>query len=309
MRIAFMGTPDFAVPTLDALIAAGHDVAAVYAQPPRPAGRGKALRPSPVQARAEAAGIEVRTPASLRSEEERAAFRALNLDVAVVAAYGLILPQPILDAPRLGCLNVHASLLPRWRGAAPIQRAILAGDTRTGVTIMQMERGLDTGPMLANWPADVNGKTAGELTAELAAIGAELIVSVLARLPNVGARPQPDEGVTYAAKIEKAEARLDFTLQAEEVERHVRAFSPRPGSFFEFGGERIKILKARIVPLTGDAGMVVDDVLSIGTQTYAIWPELVQRAGRAPMSPEELLRGFPIPRYTYLDGYPAPGCE
>src|SRR3954453_16381723 len=196
MRIAFMGTPDFAVPTLEALIRAGHEVAAVYCQPPRPAGRGKAPRPSPVQQAAEAHGIEVRTPITLRDPEAQQAFAALQLDVAVVAAYGLILPAPILEAPRFGCLNVHASLLPRWRGAAPIQRAILAGDEKTGVTIMQMERGLDTGPMLGNWPADVDGKTAGELTAELAGIGADLIVSVLARLPNVGARPQPEHGVT-----------------------------------------------------------------------------------------------------------------
>jgi len=300
MRIAFMGTPDFAVPTLDALIAAGHDVAAVYAQPPRPAGRGKALRPSPVQARAEAAGIAVRTPVSLRSEDEQAAFRALDLDVAVVAAYGLILPQPILDAPRLGCLNVHASLLPRWRGAAPIQRAILAGDTRTGVTIMQMERGLDTGPMLANWPADVDCKTAGELTAELAAIGAELIVSVLARLPNVGARPQPENGVTYASKVEKHEARLDFTRSAAEAERQVRAFNPVPGAFFEYAGERIKMHSAEAVAGAGAPGTVLDDALTIACGEGALQATLVQRAGRGAMAPAELLRGFPIPTGTVL---------
>ncbi|HMC92358.1 MAG TPA: methionyl-tRNA formyltransferase, partial [Allosphingosinicella sp.] len=280
MRIAFMGTPDFAVPTLDALIGAGHDVAAVYAQPPRPAGRGKALRPSAVQARAEAAVIEVRTPVSLRSEEEQAAFRGLNLDIAVVAAYGLILPQPILDAPRLGCLNVHASLLPRWRGAAPIQRAILAGDTRTGVTIMQMERGLDTGPMLANWPAEVDRKTAGELTAELAGIGAELITSVLDRLPNVGARPQPEQGATYAAKMEKHEARLDFSRAAAEAERQVRAFNPVPGAFFEYAGERIKIHSAEVVDGSGAPGAVLDDALTIACGDGALRPISVQRAGR-----------------------------
>ncbi|HEY0313120.1 MAG TPA: methionyl-tRNA formyltransferase [Allosphingosinicella sp.] len=300
MRIAFMGTPDFAVPTLDALIGAGHDVAAVYAQPPRPAGRGKALRPSPVQARAEAAGIEVRTPISLRSEDEQAAFRALALDVALVAAYGLILPQPILDAPRLGCLNVHASLLPRWRGAAPIQRAILAGDTRTGVTIMQMERGLDTGPMLANWPAEVDGKTAGELTAELAGIGAELIVSVLARLPKLGARPQPEHGVTYASKIEKHEARLDFSGSAAEAERQVRAFNPVPGAFFEYAGERIKMHSAEAVAGAGAPGTVLDDALTIACGEGALRPTLVQRAGRGAMAPAELLRGFPIPTGTML---------
>src|SRR3954467_11652579 len=211
MRIAFMGTPDFAVPTLDALIHAGHDVVAVYAQPPRPAGRGKALAPSPVQLRAEAAGIEVRTPVSLRGEAEQAAFADLKLDVAVVAAYGLILTRPILEAPRQGCLNVHASLLPRWRGAAPIQRAILAGDRRTGITIMQMEKGLDTGPMLAAVPTDIGRKTAGELSAELAEIGAALMVEVLQKLYRVGRIRQRDESASYAPKIEKSEARLDFT--------------------------------------------------------------------------------------------------
>src|SRR4051812_1249594 len=192
MRIAFMGTPNFAVPTLNAVLEAGHDVAAVYCQPPRPAGRGKAPRPSPVQQAAEACGIEVRTPLTLRDPAEQEAFAALNVDVAVVAAYGLILPKPILDAPRFGCLNVHGSLLPRWRGAAPGQRAILAGDAKTGITIMQMEKGLDTGPMLAVRETAIDGKTAGELTAELARIGADLMVEVLARLPEAEAVPQPE---------------------------------------------------------------------------------------------------------------------
>src|SRR5688500_8570910 len=217
MRIVFMGTPDFAVPTLDALIAAGHDIAAVYSQPPRRAGRGKALRPSPVQRRAEDAGIQVRTPLSLRDAETQQAFAALKPDVAVVAAYGLILPQPILDVPRHGCLNVHASMLPRWRGAAPIQRAILAGDRRTGVTIMRMERGLDTGPMLAVNPTEIDRKTAGELSAELAGMGGALMATVLDRIPEVGAMPQREAGATYAPKIEKQEARLDFTRTAAEV--------------------------------------------------------------------------------------------
>jgi len=290
-----MGTPDFAVPTLDALLAAGHDVAAVYCQPPRPAGRGKALRPSPVQQRAETAGIPVRTPASLRGEEEQEAFRALGLDLAVVAAYGLILPQPILDAPRDGCLNVHASLLPRWRGAAPIQRAILAGDARTGVTIMRMERGLDTGPMLANWPAEIGRKTAGELTAELAGIGAELMASVLERWPKVGARPQPESGVTYAAKIEKHEARIDFRKSAVEAERQVRAFNPVPGAFFEHAGERLKVHAADAVEASGPPGTVLDDALTVACAEGALRPTSVQRAGRAPMTVQELLRGFPIP--------------
>ncbi|HEY0113707.1 MAG TPA: methionyl-tRNA formyltransferase [Allosphingosinicella sp.] len=295
MRLAFMGTPDFAVPTLDALLAAGHEVAAVYSQPPRPAGRGKALRPSPIQQRAEAAGIEVRTPLSLRDPEAQRAFAALNLDVAVVAAYGLILPQPIFDAPRHGCLNVHASLLPRWRGAAPIQRAILAGDERTGVTIMQMERGLDTGPMLAVRETEVGRKTAGELTAELAGIGGALMVEVLDRLAEIEPIPQPEDGVTYAPKIDKHEARLDFSLTAVEVERRVRAFNPVPGAFFEVRGERIKLLAAEVAGGGAIPGLVLGDRLTISCGGGGtILPRLVQRSGRAPMSTEELLRGFAI---------------
>ena len=295
MRIAFMGTPEFAVPTLDALIAAGHELAAVYSQPPRPAGRGKALAPSPVQRRAEAAGIEIRTPVTLRDPAEQDRFAALGLDVAVVAAYGLILPEPILQAPKRGCLNVHASLLPRWRGAAPIQRAILAGDSRTGVTIMQMERGLDTGPMLAAWPADVDRKTAGELSAELATIGADLMASVLDKIDNVGRMPQREERATYAPKIEKHEARLDFSKSAEEVERQVRAFNPVPGAWFEFGGERIKLLAAEISELSGEPGTVLDHGLAIACGNGSLVPTLIQRAGRAPITPDALLRGFVIP--------------
>jgi methionyl-tRNA formyltransferase len=300
MRIAFMGTPDFAVPTLDALIEAGHDIAAVYCQPPRPAGRGKGLSPSPVQTRAEAAGIEVRTPVSLKGAEEQAAFAALGLDVAVVAAYGLILPEPILAAPWEGCLNVHASLLPRWRGAAPIQRAILAGDTRTGVTIMQMERGLDTGPMIAMMPAEIARKTAGELTAELAVIGARLMVRVLDDIHRAGRIPQTDARATYAPKIEKGEARLDFARPAIEVERQVRAFNPAPGAWFAHENERIKVLAADISELTGEHGTVLDQELTIGCGEGSIAPTLVQRAGRGPMSAAELLRGFPIPAGTIL---------
>jgi methionyl-tRNA formyltransferase len=295
MRIAFMGTPDFAVPTLDALLAAGHDVAAVYAQPPRPAGRGKELAPSPVQVRAEAAGIELRTPVSLKGADEQAAFAALDLDVAVVAAYGLILPEPILEAPRHGCLNVHASLLPRWRGAAPIQRAILAGDRLTGVTIMQMERGLDTGPMLAALPTEIGRKNAGELGAELAGIGAALIVKVLEKLHQTGRIPQADARASYAPKIEKREARLDFAQPAVQVERQVRAFNPAPGAFFEYEGERIKVLAAEISELSGAPGTVLDHGLAIACGEGSIVPTLVQRAGRAPMMPAELLRGFVIP--------------
>ncbi len=299
MRIAFMGTPEFAVPTLDALIAAGHEVAAVYTQPPRPAGRGKAPRPSPVQLRAEAAGLEMRSPLTLRDAEAQAAFAALELDAAVVAAYGLILPKPILEAPRLGCLNVHASLLPRWRGAAPIQRAILAGDERTGVTIMQMEQGLDTGPMLLAHETGTDRKTAGQLTEELAEMGAKMMVETLARLP-VPAAPQPEEGVTLAPKIGKAEARLDFALPAEAVERQVRAFNPMPGAFFEHEGERVKVHAADIGEAEGEPGAVLDDRLTIACGQGSIVPILVQRAGRGVMTSVELLRGFAIAPGTKL---------
>jgi methionyl-tRNA formyltransferase len=296
MRIAFMGTPDFAVPTLDALIGGGHDVAAVYCQPPRPAGRGKGLAPSPVQKRAEEAGIEVRMPASLKGAEEQAAFASLALDAAVVAAYGLILPEPILAAPKLGCFNVHASLLPRWRGAAPIQRAILAGEARTGVTIMQMERGLDTGPMLGAMPAQIDRKTAGALSAELAEIGANLMIRILDLVPwDVGYIPQREERASYAPKIDKAEARLDFTQPAAQVERQVRAFNPAPGAWFDYEGERIKVLAAEISELSGEPGTVLDHGLAIACADGSIVPSLVQRAGRGPMMPAELLRGFAIP--------------
>ena len=301
MRIAFMGTPEFAVPTLDALVAAGHEVAAVYSQPPRPAGRGKALRPSPVQQRAEALGIEVRTPLSLKDPEAQAAFAELNLDVAIVAAYGLILPRPILEAPRRGCLNVHASLLPRWRGAAPIQRAILAGDRMTGVTIMQMEEGLDTGPMLAAMGTKVDRKTAGELTEELARLGAEWMVEVLGQWHRIGPRAQPDHQATYAPKIRKEETRLDFARPAIEVERRVRAFNPTPGAWFEISGERIKLLAAEPVEASGEPGEVLPDKgLTIACGEQALASLLLQRAGRAPMSAPELLRGFPIPPGTKL---------
>jgi len=300
MRIAFMGTPDFAVPSLDALVAAGHEIVAVYCQPPRPAGRGKGLRPSPVQASAEAGGLPVRTPASLRDADMQEEFAALDLDVAVVAAYGLILPPEILAAPRWGCLNVHASLLPRWRGAAPVQRAILAGDRETGVSIMRMEQGLDTGPVLAVRRTGIDRKTAGALTAELAAMGAALMVEVLETLPSRKATPQPAEGVTYAAKIDKAEARLDFTRSAEEAERQVRAFNPQPGAFFELEGERIKLLEADVAEESGEPGMVIDDALTIACGTGALAPRIVQRAGRAAMTSSELLRGWPIPAGTRL---------
>ena len=295
-----MGTPQFAVPTLEALVEAGHEIAAVYTQPPRPAGRGKMLQSSPVQVVAEAHGIEVRHPASLKAMDEQAAFAALGADIAVVAAYGLILPQAVLDAPRLGCLNVHGSLLPRWRGAAPVQRAILAGDAETGVGIMRMEAGLDTGPVLLEGRTPVDGKNAGELTTELASMGARLMVEVLADLAAFPERPQPDAGVTYARKIDKAESRLDFTCPAEQVERQVRAFTPAPGAWFELDGERYRVLAAEILEAAAPAGLVIDDCLAIACETGAIRPTLVQRAGRPAMDTAALLRGRPVPPGTRL---------
>lgn len=295
-----MGTPEFAVPTLEALVAAGHQVVAVYSQPPRPAGRGKKLQPSPVHLAGEAHGIEIRTPVSLKGPEEQAAFAALDADVAVVAAYGLILPQAVLDAPKLGCLNVHGSILPRWRGAAPVQRAILAGDAATGVTIMQMERGLDTGPMLAKVETPIAGKTAGELTDELAAKGAALMVAVLADLPAHPPVVQPDEGVTYAHKIDKAESRLDFARTAVDVERQVRAFAPAPGAFFELDGERYRVLVAEAVDGAGAPGTVLDEALAVACGAGAVRPGIVQRAGRPAMDAAALLRGRAIPAGTVL---------
>jgi len=301
MRIIFMGTPEFAVPTLDALVEAGHDVVAAYSQPPRAGGRrGKALTPSPVHARAQALGIEVRTPLSFRKDPDAvAAFAALEADVAVVAAYGLILPVSVLEAPRLGCMNVHASLLPRWRGAAPIQRAILAGDAETGVGIMQMEAGLDTGPVRLEGRTPVAGKTAGELTDELAAMGARLMVQVLADPDAYPSVEQAEDGVTYASKIDKAETRLDFAQDAEAVARQVLAFNP-PGAFFEAAGERVRVLAADIVEGGGLAGVVLDNALTIACGTGAIRPTSVQRAGRGVMTTAELLNGFPIPAGTQL---------
>ena len=298
MRIVFMGSPDFAVPSLEALVAEGHEVVAAYAQQPRPAGRGKAERKTAVHERAEQLGIQVRTPRTLRDAEEQERFRALDADLAVVAAYGLILPKPILDAPNGGCINVHASLLPRWRGAAPIQRAILAGDEVTGVTIMRMEEGLDTGPMLLSMMTKVDRKNAGELTDEIANLGALALVGWLK--DQSPPRPQPDIGITYAKKIEKAEARIDWSATARQVERQVRAFNPVPGAWFEANGERIKLLRADIDRGTGRRGAVIDDRLTIDCGDGAIRPLTVQRAGRAAMTPKELLRGFPIPKGTIL---------
>jgi methionyl-tRNA formyltransferase len=301
MRVIFMGTPDFAVPALAALVAAGHEVIAAYTQPPRPGGRrGRELTPSPVQREAEARGIAVRHPVSLRGAEEQERFAALGADIAVVAAYGLILPQAILDAPGRGCLNIHASLLPRWRGAAPIQRAVLAGDAETGVTIMRMEAGLDTGPMLAAERTEIDGKTAGELTRELAEIGGRLLVQVLSDLDAYPPAPQPEDGVTYAKKIDKAEARLDFSAPAVQVERQVRGFSPSPGAFFEYDGERYKVLAGEVVDGGGWPGNVLDNQLTIGCGDGAIRPLTVQRAGRPAMDVSDMLRGKPIPVGTQL---------
>lgn len=299
MKIVFMGTPDFSVPVLEAL-AKHHEVLAVYTQPPRPAGRGKDLRKSAVHQAADRLGLPVRHPARLRDAADQAEFAALGADLAVVVAYGLILPQAVLDAPRLGCLNVHGSLLPRWRGAAPVQRAILAGDDLTGVTIMQMERGLDTGPMLAKVETPVAGKTAGDLTTELAEKGAALMVQVLADLAAYPAQVQPDEGVTYAHKIEKAESRLDFTHSAVDVVRQVRAFAPVPGAFFELEGERYRVLAADRVDDGGATGVTLDEALTVACGTGAIRPTLVQRAGRPAMDAASLLRGRAIPAGTVL---------
>lgn len=296
MKITFMGTPDFAVPTLAALHEAGHEIAAVYTQPPRPAGRGKQLQPSPVQREAEIRHLEVRYPASLKDPQVQAEFAALGADIAVVAAYGLILPEAVLNAPAHGCLNVHASLLPYWRGAAPIQRAILAGDPVTGVTIMQMEKGLDTGPMLAMVRTPIDSKTAVELTAELAELGAQLMVGTLIDLAGHHAIAQDDAQATYAPKIDKAETRLDFTRDAEFVERQVRAFAPL--AFFEIKQERYRVLEAQVVGRDGKPGTVLDDQLTIACGHAAIRPTMIQRSGKPAMETAALLRGHAIPEGT-----------
>jgi methionyl-tRNA formyltransferase len=296
MRIIFMGTPEFAVPSLQALVAAGHDICAVYSQPPRRAGRGKSLTPSPVQRKAEELGIDVKTPVSLRDSVAQAEFASFGADLAVVAAYGLILPKAILDEPRLGCINVHGSILPRWRGAAPVQRAILAGDSETGVTIMDMDVGLDTGAMRAIERISMDGKTAGELTQDIAATGARLLIQVLSEREAYPPIPQPEEGVTYAAKIDKSEAKIDFMISAVQVERQIRAFAPSPGAFFEYLGERFRILAAEtLITQSAPPGQIIDEHLTIACNPGAIRPTLIQRAGKAAMSPQELLRGFKMP--------------
>src|SRR6056297_4021085 len=297
MRVIFMGTPDFSVPVLDALVEAGHEVAAVYCQPPRPAGRGKKDRSSPVQARAEELGLPVRHPVSLKGAEEQAAFAAHKADVAVVVAYGLILPRAVLDAPRAGCLNIHASLLPRWRGAAPIQRAILAGDAETGVCIMRMEAGLDTGPVALREATPIGAEDdARTLHDRLAEIGARLIVQAMARLEagTLETTPQPEAGVTYADKIDKAEARIDWTQPAEAVARQVRAFAPFPGAWCQAGEERLKLHRARAVAGTGAPGTVIGP-FTVACGEGAVAVTEAQREGRRPMPAAEILRGLDLP--------------
>lgn len=294
MRIIFMGTPHFAVPALRALHEAGHTVVCVYTQPPRPAGRGKKLMASPVQVEAERLRLPVRSPVSLRNAEAQAEFAASDADVAVVAAYGLILPQPVLNAPRHGCLNIHASLLPRWRGAAPIHRAVMAGDAETGVTIMQMEAGLDTGPMLHKVAVPVGRKTTGELFAELGEAGAAAMVAVLADLSAFPPEPQDDAAAVYAAKIDKAEARIDWSQSADGIERLVRGLAPFPGAWFELEGERVKLLLAEVAEGTGTPGTVLDDDLTIACGSGAIRPLSLQRAGKPMLERAEFLRGRPV---------------
>ncbi len=307
LDIVFMGTPDFSVPVLDALVAAGHRVVAVYSQPPRPAGRGLAELKSPVHRRAEALGIPVRTPKNFKTDEDRAAFADLEADAAVVVAYGLLLPPAVLDAPRLGCFNVHASKLPRWRGAAPIQRAIMAGDAVTAVNIMRMDEGLDTGPVcLGHDVAITPDTTAGELHDTLSALGADLMVEALGELEagTLRAVPQPQEGVTYAAKIDKRETRIDFAKAATDVANHIRGLSPFPGAWFEanLGGkpERIKILHASSIAKDGEPGVLLDGELTIACGDGAIRIEELQRAGKQPMKAADFLRGARLEPGTRL---------
>jgi len=295
MRIVFMGTPEFSVPVLEALVDAGHEIAAVYSQPPRPAGRGKKDRPGPVHARANEMGLEVRTPVSVRTDEALAEFAALEADVAVVVAYGLILPQAILDAPAQGCLNIHASLLPRWRGAAPIHRAIMAGDAETGVCIMQMEAGLDTGPVLLREAVPIEAEqTTAQLHDVLSALGADLIVQALTRLDDLEPQVQPDAGVTYAAKIDKAEARIDWSQPAVEVDRLIRGLSPFPGAWFELQGSRIKVLGSRLVDGEGTAGTVLDDALHVACGSGSVALTRLQKAGKGAQDVDVFQRGMQI---------------
>lgn len=300
LRLAFMGTPDFAVPTLAELIAQGHDIACVYSQPPRPKGRGMALEPGPVHKFAESARLLVRTPVSLKGTAEQEEFAALNLDAAIVVAYGLLLPRAILEAPRLGCFNLHGSLLPRWRGAAPIQRAVMAGDEETGVMVMQMDEGLDTGPVLMAEKVRIGRKTSGDLTGELSRLGADLMVRALGALERGGVTPQPQnaDGVTYAKKITKGEARIDWSKSAQEIDCQIRGLAPSPGAFTEVKGERLKVLYAMPVQDRGEPGEVITDDLTVACGEGAIKLLKVQRAGSRAMEARELLKGFALPPGT-----------
>lgn len=301
MRIVFMGTPEFSVPVLEALVAAGHEIAAVYCQPPRPAGRGKKDRPTPVHARALELGLEVRHPVSLKGAEAQAEFAALRADVAVVVAYGLILPQAILDAPVHGCLNIHASLLPRWRGAAPIHRAIMAGDLETGVCIMQMEAGLDTGPVLLREAVAIGDEeTTAQLHDRLSGLGAALIVRALAGLDQLVPEAQPELGVCYAHKIDKAEAAVDWAAPAVEVDRKIRGLSPFPGAWIEVDGVRVKLLGSCLAEGAGGPGEVLDDGLVVACGSGAVRLLRLQRAGKGAQDTQEFLRGMPWPKGTRL---------
>lgn len=296
-----MGTPDFSVPVLDALVQAGHEIACVYCQPPRPAGRGKKDRPTPVHSRAEALGLPIRHPTSLKSADEQAAFAALGADVAVVVAYGLLLPRAVLDAPAKGCLNIHASLLPRWRGAAPIHRAIMAGDAETGICIMQMEEGLDTGPVLSRQATPIgSAETTADLHDRLSQMGAELIVNTLDQLNALVPEPQTQEGVTYAQKIDKAEARVDWSRPAVEVDRLIRGLSPFPGAWTMHGADRLKLLSSRVVDGAGQPGEALDDTLRIACGDGAVELLRLQRAGKGAQDKETFLRGHPIPKGAFL---------
>ncbi len=295
MKVIFMGTPDFSVGCLEALVAAGHDIVAVYCQPPRPAGRGKKDRPSPVQVKAQELGLLVRHPKSLRNADAQSEFAALGADVAVVVAYGLILPIEILQAPRLGCVNIHASLLPRWRGAAPIHRAIMAGDAETGICTMQMDEGLDTGPVLLRQATQIGAdETTSDLHDRLAVIGADLIVQTLDQIHELTAIPQSEDGVTYAQKIDKSEARIDWTQPAIEVDRKIRGLSPFPGAWCEIDGERVKLLRSKVVSESGQPGQVLHGfTIACGDQAVEI--ATAQRSGKRPMKVVDLLRGWTLP--------------
>jgi len=297
LRLAFMGTPDFAAASLAALIAAGHDIAAVYSQPARPTGRGHRPQPSPVQALAAQHGLQVSAPATLKDEAEHRRFASLGLDAAVVVAYGLILPKAFLEAPRLGCLNVHASLLPRWRGASPIQHAILAGDRETGITIMRMDEGLDTGPILLAESLTIGpAETGGSLHDRLASLGARLIAEALDSLAagKLVPRPQPDEGACYAPKLTREDGRLDWRRPAEELARRVRALNPRPGAWCEAGHERLRVLAAEAIAGNGPPGRLLDNRLTIACGNGALRLVEIQRPGRRAMGAEEFLRGYPL---------------